>query len=85
MPGSDRLAQLDRALAQAADALAELSPGEWDRLCREEAADLVATHQYFETFGYPDAFPPERVLGHRILEIFAARYPALAQDPAGSA
>ena len=77
--------KLATALAAAADALAELSAEQWEELCREEAADLIATHQYFNAVGFPDGFPPERILGARIVALFAARYPHLALDAAGGA
>jgi hypothetical protein len=83
--GSPALQQLEVVLGQAADCLTQLSEAEWSRLCAAEAADLIATHQYFETFGYPDAFPPTGVLGRRIIELFTAKYPALAQDGGGTA
>jgi hypothetical protein len=75
----------ERALVATADALSELAPHEWDRLCHEEAAALVSAHQYFEAFGYPDSFPPALTLGSVIIRHYVARYPALAQDVAGTA
>jgi hypothetical protein len=77
--------RLDRVLATVADALAELLPEEFDRLCEQEARDLLAAHQYFEAFGYPDAYPPERWLGSRILAHFAAKFPHLADGDVGTA
>jgi len=77
--------KLAAALNVVADELAALSAEQWNALCREEAAELIATHQYFEVAGFPDSFPPERVLGARILRAFAARHPHLAVDAAGNA
>ena len=70
--------KLEAALTAAADALADLPAETWDALCREEAAELIAAHQYFAAVGFPQHFPPERILGARIIRAFAARYPALA-------
>jgi hypothetical protein len=79
------LERLDAALCHVADCLARLPPEEFDRLARAEAADLPLVFQFFEATGWPTMFPPERWLGHRILEFYAQRYPALAQDAAGTA
>jgi hypothetical protein len=77
--------QLEAALAAVADALAELPEAEWDDLCAEEVAMTTATFQLWEAMGWPEEMLPERVLGARILAHFAARYPALARDVAGTA
>ena len=59
--------RLEPALNVAADALAELTADQWEELCREEAAELIAMHQYFDAVGFSDSFPPERLLGARII------------------
>jgi hypothetical protein len=76
---------LQAALEHAADCLAALPQDEFDALAREEASDLPVVYEYFESAGWPEMFPPERVLGHRILEIFAAKYPHLADGDVGTA
>jgi hypothetical protein len=82
---SPGMAKLGRALANVADVLAELSPAEFDALARQEAADLPLVFAYFEATGWPTMFPPERWLGHRILELYAQRHPLLATDGDGTA
>jgi hypothetical protein len=81
----DPLADLDRALSAAADALVRLPPEQWAAMCREEADELIAMKQLFDVEGWPRSYPPERLLGYRIMEIIAERYPAFASDPAGEA
>lgn len=44
--------KLEAALTAAADALADLPAETWDALCREEAAELIAAHQYFAAVGF---------------------------------
>jgi hypothetical protein len=78
------LEQLDAALGQVADALAGLTEAQWDELCEQEVRDLQATLQYFAVGGMGDRLPPAVVLGNRVLQLFAERYPALAQDAAGT-
>jgi hypothetical protein len=78
LSAADAQARLETALSAAADALAGLPPAEFDALARAEAADLPVVYEYFESTGWPTMFPPERWLGHRILEIFSQRYPHLA-------
>jgi DNA-binding transcriptional regulator PaaX len=36
--------------------------------------------QFWDSFGMPEVMLPERWLGHRILELFAQRYPHLTGD-----
>ena len=79
MPTADN-DQLETALAAVAEALAMMPPDEWQRMCAEEAADIVAVHEYFETFGFPDTFPPERWLGRQIIDALAAKYPLLVDN-----
>jgi hypothetical protein len=79
------LERLDAALGQVADALAGLTEAQWDELCEQEARDLQMTLQYFAVEEVGDRFPPATVLGNRVLQLFAERYPALAQDAAGTA
>jgi hypothetical protein len=76
---------LEVALSAVADALAALPAEEFDRLARQEAADLPLVYEYFASTGWPTMFPPERLLGARILEIFSQRYPHLADGEVGTA
>jgi hypothetical protein len=71
---------LERALAAVADALAQLPPMAWDELCTEERILTLASVQFWESFGMPEVMLPERVLGARILALFAQRYPHLTGD-----
>jgi hypothetical protein len=79
------LERLDAALCHVADCLAGLTEAQWDELCEREARDLQATLQYFAVEEVGDRLPPATVLGNRIIALFAARYPALARDAAGTA
>ena len=75
------MARLEPSLAAVADALAGLSPQDWHALEREEFSFTHACLQMWQSFGLPDQrMIPERTIGHRIIEIFAARYPHLARD-----
>jgi hypothetical protein len=76
------LARLEPALAAVADALAQLSRAQWAALEREEWGVTFAAHQCWDVIGLPEQqrMIPEHILGHRIIEIFAARYPHLARD-----
>lgn len=78
-------AELDAALARVADVLATLPPATWEALGREERFNFICAMQYYEFAGLPEVMLPERILGERILELFAAKYPALAQDAVGTA
>jgi hypothetical protein len=54
---------------------------DWRVLEREEFCHTLGCLQFWESFGLPDGrMVPERTIGHRIIEIFAARYPHLARD-----
>jgi hypothetical protein len=77
-------ARLDRALAMAADALADFSPKQWKALCEQEHGELVSALQYYSAMGIPDCGPfPERTLGAMILERLAERHPLLGCETAG--
>jgi hypothetical protein len=77
------LGRLDAVLAPVADALARMPRRDWHLLCKEEWGLTFAAHQCWAVIGLPEAeMIPERVIGHRIIEIFAARYPHLARDDA---
>jgi hypothetical protein len=76
---------LDGALLAVADALAGLNEEEFDQLCREEVFELRCLLQFFAMEEVGDKFPPALTIGNRVLQLFAARYPALAQDVAGTA
>jgi hypothetical protein len=86
-PAPDRPlpARLEAALAAVADVLAELPKADWDALCAEEQMTMMGTFQYWEALGWPDVMLPAHTLGSHILNLFAARYPFLAQDAAGTA
>jgi hypothetical protein len=85
MSQPDAAVKLEACLIAAADALAELPPREWQRLCRQEASQIITSMQYFEAMGIPDSFPPEHVLGNRIIRALANRHPHLLGDPPDSA
>jgi hypothetical protein len=85
LPRSPAFQRLEGALLAAADALAGLSIEEFEALAHAEAADLPLVFEYFEATGWPTMFPPERWLGHQILEFYAQRYPLLATDGDGTA
>jgi hypothetical protein len=81
MPPDDAEAKLEVAIASVADALAQLSPAAFDRLCKQEPAEIITRQQYFEVAGVPDAFPPELVIGHRVIELLAERHPHVLGGP----
>jgi hypothetical protein len=75
--------RLEELLAAAADALVAIvteEPDKWAALCSEEASTLTGLQQYWDAFGIADSLPPAYLLGSKIIEIFAARYPHLAVD-----
>jgi hypothetical protein len=72
------LRQLDLVLGQVADAMATLSDRDWDQLCTAEACELRCLLQFFAVEEVDDKFPPALTIGNRILELFATRYPHLA-------
>jgi hypothetical protein len=76
------LTRLEPALTGVADALAQLSRAQWAALERQEWGVTFAAHQCWDVIGLPEQqrMIPQFVLGHRIIEIFAARYPQLARD-----
>ena len=77
------------ALAAAADALAQIaetSPATWEALCREEVAERITSDQYFDfAGGYGERFPPELILGHRIIELLTTRHPLIMPEHEGTA
>ena len=78
--------KLDPLLERVADALAELSDGEWQVLCKEERATVTTTLQYLDfAGGVPETMIPELVIGERVLELFTARHPLRVRDPEGEA
>jgi hypothetical protein len=85
LPRSPAFQRLEGALLAAADALAELPGPEFDRLCEGEAFELRTMLEYFQVVEIGDRFPPALTLGNKILQLFAAKYPALAQDGSGTA
>jgi hypothetical protein len=68
-----------------ADLLARLPAADFERLCREELGFIEAQREFFEFAGWPDSYPPQTALGHRVIETFAQRYPMLACDAEGTA
>jgi hypothetical protein len=84
-PAMDLPPALEAALAAAADALAEVaeaSPPTWHAMCREEIALRVTTDQYWQFAGrYPETFPPELLVGARVLELLSQRHPLVLPDP----
>lgn len=86
----DTLTDLVVALNAAADALVRLPPEEFAAMCREEALALQSMREHFDALGWPTpdegGYPPESVLGRRIVELAVARHPGWAPlDPAGEA
>jgi hypothetical protein len=80
------MARLAHAIAGVAHALALLSDQEWDALRTEEAMIEAATLSYWNFAGTPEQPLPEILLGQRVLQAFAQKYPHLACDePAGAA
>jgi hypothetical protein len=77
----DPRAKLEDALIACADALAALPPRQFEAMCREEGFEIVVKQQYFAAMGTPTSFPPETVLGHRVIELLAERHPHVLGGP----
>jgi hypothetical protein len=79
-------AMLEHALTIAADTLAQIArgqPHEWDKLCRQEPAEVTALLQFHSAVGVGDELVPQVLLGRKIIELMVDRHPDIA-PPDGS-
>ena len=84
-PEDNPQARLDRALCEVADALAELPPGAFAKLCKREAAETVTTMQFFEARGVGDSLLPQITIGAAIVRALVERHPGILGEPPADA